>query len=234
MARMVPHLDEPRIDALTSKAEADFYRACREQLDDQVLVIHSLALIRLTSSGSHQDAEADFVVIDPRRGLVVVEVKGGGIEFNPQRGIWSPIGRDGTHAIKDPFRQGSDQKHAIIDFFKEDPRWKAIGASRVLCGHAVFFPDVSRIERLKLPSAPKQIIGSLPDTKDLSRWFASVFDYWRRNDARNEAPGRNGLSFFEALLCKPIRVLPLISRDLALEEEKRIELTRQKVVCYGL
>jgi hypothetical protein len=103
-------------------------------------------------------------------------VKGGGVEFDPQRGTWSSIGRDGAHPIKDPFRQGSDQKHAIIDFFKEDSRWKAIGGSRLLCGHAVFFPDVGRIERLKLPNAPKQIIGSLPDTKELSRWLASLFE----------------------------------------------------------
>jgi hypothetical protein len=83
---MVPDLDETRLNELNSKAEADFYRACRDQLDDQVLVIHSLALVRLTSVGSHEDAEADFVIIDPRRGLLVVEVTGGGIEFDPLRG----------------------------------------------------------------------------------------------------------------------------------------------------
>ena len=159
MARMVPQLDETHIEALTSKAEADFYRACRDQLDDQMLVIHSLALVRLTSSGSREDAEADFIIIDPRRGLLVIEVKGGGIEFDPLRGAWNSIGRYGTHTIKDPFRQASDEKHAIIDFFKEDPRWRSIGGSRLLCGHAVFFPDVSHVDHLKLPSAPKEIIG---------------------------------------------------------------------------
>src|SRR5438132_984182 len=60
MARMVPDLDEERLDELKSAAEADFYRACRDQLDEQVLVIHSLALVRLTAAGSREDAEADF------------------------------------------------------------------------------------------------------------------------------------------------------------------------------
>lgn len=228
MARMVPDLEEARLDALKSTAEADFYRACRDQLDEQVLVIHSLALVRLTAAGSREDAEADFVIIDPRHGLLVVEVKGGGIEFDPLKGAWTSIGRNGPNAIKDPFRQGSDQKHAIIDFFKESPRWKGIGGGRVLCGHAAFFPDVSHVDHLKLPSAPKQIVGSLPDIKNLSRWITSVFEYWGGTDSRNAPPGATGLSFFEALLCKPVLVRPLLSRELALEEEKRIELTRQQ------
>jgi hypothetical protein len=77
-------------------------------------------------------------------------------------------------------------------------------------------------------SAPKQIIGALPEIKVLPQWIASVFDYWCGSDSRNEAPGKSGLSFFETLLCKPIRVLPLVSRGLALEEKKRVELTRQQ------
>jgi Nuclease-related domain len=228
MARMVPDLDDVRLDALKSTAEADFYRACRDQLDTQVLVIHSLALVRLTAAGSREDAEADFVIIDPRRGLLVVEVKGGGIEFDPLKGAWTSIGRDGPHVIKDPSRQGSDQKHAIIDFFKESPRWKAIGGGRVLCGHAVFLPDVTHVDHLKLPSAPKQIVGSLPEMNRLSRWIASAFEYWGGADPRNAAPGNAGLAFFEEALCKPVLVRPLLSRELAFEEERRIELTRQQ------
>jgi UvrD-like helicase C-terminal domain/AAA domain/Nuclease-related domain len=228
VARMVPDLDEARLEALKSSAEADFYRACRDQLDNQVLVIHSLALVRLTAAGSREDAEADFVIIDPRHGLLVVEVKGGGIEFDPLKGMWTSVGRDGLNEIKDPFRQASDQKHAIIDFFKESPRWKAIGGGRVLCGHAVFFPDVHQADQLKLPSSPKQILGGLPEMKDLSHWIRSVFDYWGGTDPRNAPPGSAGLAFFETLLCKPVLVRPLLSRELALEEEKRIELTRQQ------
>jgi Nuclease-related domain len=228
MARMVPDLNESQLDALKSKAEADFYRACRGQLDNQVLVIHSLALVRLTAAGSREDAEADFVIIEPRRGLLVVEVKGGGIEFDPHAATWMSVGGSGTHLIKDPFRQASDQRHAIIDFFKEDHRWKATGGGRMLCGHAVFFPDVSRVDRLKLPNAPKQIVGGLKEMKCLSQWMAIAFDYWGGTDSRNIAPSKAGLAFLEALLCNPVRVRPLLSRDLALEEEKRIELTRQQ------
>jgi hypothetical protein len=228
MARMIPLLSEVRLDTFESKAEADFYRACRDQLVDQVLVIHSLALVRLTAAGSREDGEADFVVIDPKRGLLVIEVKGGGVEFNPQTGVWTSIGSNGTNVIKDPFRQGSDQKHAIIDFFREDPRWKAIGGGRMLCGHAVCFPDVNHADRLKLPSSPKQIVGTLPNVTDISRWITAVFDYWAGTDSRNEPPGKSGLAFFEALLCDPIRVRPLLARDLAVEEERRIELTRQQ------
>src|SRR4051794_11900744 len=97
MARMVPEFDEAQLDGLKSAAEGRFYRACRDQLDEHVLVIHSIALVRLTAAGSHEDAEADFVIIDSRRGLLVVEVKGGGIAFDPIKGTWTSLGRDGLN-----------------------------------------------------------------------------------------------------------------------------------------
>lgn len=77
MARMYPVLNGAALDGLSSQAEAKFYIACRDQLPSTNLIVHSLALIRLGGDGTRKDAEADFVIVDPVRGVLVVEVKGG-------------------------------------------------------------------------------------------------------------------------------------------------------------
>ena len=72
MARMVPELNDAQLKRVEgkSKAEAKFYRACRDQLDSNYLVLFSLALV-VEPGACPDDAEADFVVFDRRRGMLV-------------------------------------------------------------------------------------------------------------------------------------------------------------------
>jgi Nuclease-related domain len=85
------------------------------------LVVHSLALIRLDADRTRKDAGAVFVIVDPERGVLVVEVKGGRIDFDAGLGQWYSTGRSGRHAIKGPFRQATAQKHALT-YLRDDPR----------------------------------------------------------------------------------------------------------------
>jgi hypothetical protein len=48
---MIPALREEQLAAMRSKAEATFYIACRDNLGSDVVVIHSLALLRVTGAG---------------------------------------------------------------------------------------------------------------------------------------------------------------------------------------
>jgi hypothetical protein len=41
MATMRPELSEDRLQELSSRAEEKFFRACRDQLPDEILVVHS-------------------------------------------------------------------------------------------------------------------------------------------------------------------------------------------------
>lgn len=228
MARMYPALEGPALESLSSRAEAKFYVACRDQLPGTTLVVHSLALIRLGADGSRKDAEADFVIIDPNRGIVVVEVKGGAIDFDPASGKWSSTGRSGRHQIKDPFRQAMVQKHALLAYLRDDPRSRHGSVGRMLFAHAAMFPDADNLVRLRLPAAPPSIIGGRQHLADLRAWIRVVFDYWVGEAREHEAPGAAGVALCEQILCSPVSVRPLLASLLALEEAKRVELTRQQ------
>ena len=221
-------LDVSALSSLSSQAEARFYVACRDQLPPSTLVMHSLALIRLTGDGRPRDAEADFVIFDQSCGVMVVEVKGGGIEFDPRSGQWTSVGRTGQHPIKDPFRQAMSQKHALLSYVQDDPRYRQAGLGRLLFAHAVMFPDVDNIERIRMPSVPSAILGGRVQMGALPNWVSGVFEFWVGDGKREGAPGALGLQVLEKILCSPISVRPLLSLDLATEEAKRVELTRQQ------
>ena len=222
---MIPALREEQLTAMRSKAEATFYVACRDRLAPEVVVIHSLALLRLTGAGGREDSEADFIIIDPAKGVVVVEVKGGGVEFDPASGIWFSTGRNKRNKIKDPFRQAHDQKRALIDLVRKTP---AFTGRRLLFAHGAFFPDVDRVEAIRQPSIAPDMVGGRMHLSSLKAWLAALFNYWRGQDVRSVPPGSAGAAALERLLSGPIKVKPLIAKEIADEEAVRVTLTQQQ------
>src|SRR5687768_15373171 len=86
--------------------------------------------------GPARDGEADIVIVDPERGVIVVEVKSG----RPSRdhdGRW----HIGDHALPvSPFEQASTSAHVLHDKLVDLPDWPA--GLDPLVGHAVAFLDV--------------------------------------------------------------------------------------------
>jgi hypothetical protein len=227
MPRMRPELTEDELNILQPRAEARFYRACRAQLRHDLLILHSVALIRLTTNNTPEDGEADFVVCDERRGFLVIEVKGGGVSHDPVSGTWSSISRANTrHDIKDPFRQGVMQKREILRQIINHHRWPA--GKRVVAGHAAFFPDIDDCRPLCLPHAPAEIMGSRRDLSSLPAWIDLVFNYWKGQERSWQPLGKDGMGIIEDLFCRPIDVRPLVSTRLQEEEVIRIRLTQQQ------
>jgi hypothetical protein len=108
MARMIPALVEEQLRALRSRAEARFYLACREQLPENVVVIHSVSWVYRDGRGKLREGEADFTILIPESGVLAVEVKGGGVAFDSGVGRWYSVGHEGRrNEIKDPFKQAS-------------------------------------------------------------------------------------------------------------------------------
>jgi hypothetical protein len=228
MARMRPELREEELSELRSPAEAIVYRALRDQLPEDVLVIHSLGWIYKTQSNRIVEGEADFTVFSPAAGFLAIEVKGGGISFDAVTGKWSSIDRKGrAHAIKDPFRQASSERFAVLDQIRGHAEWQKWPGGKITAGHAVIFPDVDGKGPLIGPERPAEIIGVRLDLEDLPGWLAKAQQFW--NSSKSLTPlGILGMSLIEAIFCRSILVRPLLVQALRHEEERRIELTVQQ------
>jgi hypothetical protein len=210
---------------MPSHAEAELYEAFREQLPDDVLVLHSFAWLECPRGWPPRDAESDFVVLDPNRGILVVEVKGGSVLYDPQRG-WHGESRSGPFPITDPFEQGRKGKFAVLHELQENKRWPR---PKIVLGHAAFFPDITGKDQfVQRPDVVRAIVGDRTDIHSLDLWIRGVFAWWRGDGNQLRALGADGLSLAEEVFCSRIEVRPLLSQILAVEEEHRIELTEQQ------
>jgi hypothetical protein len=215
---------------IVSSAEVKLYEAC-ERLKGDFYIFHSVAWIS-RSEGEARDGEADFLVCHPKRGFLVIEVKGGRIEADYSNGHWTSIdGRNKRHIIKDPFQQGVKAKFGILAKLKEQKDWDRLGIRRVGMGHAAFFPDVSDGRRLQGPNAPPQIIGDASDLGNLENWLNAAFDYWADHGkgATTDSLGERGIHLMERYFARVVEARPLIATQLEQEERKRLELTDQQV-----
>ena len=105
MARLFPDTEKSRV-VFGSSAEERFYNECRTSLPDAWRVYYSLTLSNLERGEGLVDNEADFVLYHPSYGVLVIEVKGGRIGFDPTAGHFYTLNRhDERFTIKNPFLQ---------------------------------------------------------------------------------------------------------------------------------
>ncbi len=225
MARLYPLLTDSQLGELPSQAEATVYRCLRDQLDDSYFVIHSKSFVARRKDGGHKDGEADFVIFSAKSGLMIVEVKGGGVTYDPATG-WRSIDRMGrAHNIKDPVAQAKSQKYAILNQLQSNHLWAAMRL-RIPIGHAVLFPDIETNAAFRLPESPSAIIGCKSVLKDVSIWLKNVYQFWQGKD--HTPLGNEGLRVVEQILCQPIDVRPLLRDILDVDNKLRIRLTNEQ------
>jgi hypothetical protein len=94
---MVP--SQPDADAAVS--EKRVFDCLRDGLPQEWLVLHSRRFVLPGGRGSAiQEGEIDFLVLDPARGLLALEVKGGAVQCEGAK--WTSTEGGRVHRIDDP------------------------------------------------------------------------------------------------------------------------------------
>lgn len=158
MSRMLPSTLPPHSPA----SEYNVHKALATLPDDWT-VLHSVRW-QSTRGGRQGDGEADFVALNRKFGLIVVEVKGGDVDVI--NGVWTTINSATKEVveIKNPFRQATESKHALLSYLKD----QGLPTGQFTIAHAVAFPSIT-VDRAFGPAAPPEIIwdhSSLPAMED--------------------------------------------------------------------
>lgn len=221
---MIPNLTEEQLRGFRSRAEARFYVACRDQLPAGVVVVHSASWIYRDARGRLREGEADFTILDPKEGVLAVEVKGGGVAFDSSTGRWFSVDREGRrHEIKDPFKQALGERYALLDQITGHATWRKWAGRRLTLGHAVMLPDISDSTPILGPDRPKEIIGVSVDIPSVAQWLERAIRFWKRPE--DDALGVQGGRLVEDILCKSIEVRPALRATLDDAEQQRLRLT---------
>ncbi|NEJ24587.1 AAA family ATPase [Rhizobium leguminosarum] len=210
------------------------YAALRDQLDDDYLVLHSVAWIAKPKGEGPRDGEVDFLICHPRHGLLVIEVKGGRIDLDYAVKRWTSTDRLGiVHEIHNPFDQARRGKYGILEKLKENPLWQKLAVGRFAIGHAIFVPDVGDGGRLRGPDAPSEIIGDRNDLTALAPWVELAIQYWASQPGDNQHAnviGTRGVEAARKIFARVASTRPLLSARLEDEEQERITLTDRQAV----
>lgn len=208
-------------------AEIKVYKAFKS-LDNEYRIFYSTSWQQKRIYHAAEDGEADFVLAHPKMGVIVFEVKGGGIVFNANKGEWSSRDRNGNvHLIKDPVKQASKSKSALLEKLKSLPGWDN---NRFLnMGHAVIFPDIFVTENYLKQDLPKEIIVDHQDLENLNKVIPTIMSYYSSGDLKTGNLGNDRLERLEKLLARSFNITTPMGVEFDYLEEKLIHLTEDQM-----
>lgn len=164
MARMFPSdIDSENV----TDSEMDVFYALRDRLDDSYTVFHSYNILPRNFRGNLIDGEIDFLIFSPRHGILVFEVKGGSIRYEPENGRWF---QNNNPAKESPFDQAARNVRAVLEFLKKN----FDGRAPVYVGKAVCFPDVN-VAFYNLPAFAEGITLIGPQLRDINGAVTALF-----------------------------------------------------------
>jgi hypothetical protein len=187
----------------------------------------------LRENGRVREGEADIVIGDPERGILVIEVKAGEIRRDDEGRWWA-----GPHALpRSPFEQAADSRHSLIDKLLELPGWPA--RLTPISGHAVAFPHVEMDTmrgRLGL-LGPDVDAGLIADQStfvdndegraELGSFVDRAFETWS-GASKTQPPGKVAIDLLVATMSSPFEITPMLRNEIAEGESKVLKLTAEQ------
>ena len=163
------------------RAERILFDGFKELLNDEIIIYYSknwrnFQIDKYNRNSIFINGEADFIIIWPTYGILIIECKGGGIEIN--NGDFFTTDRNSQKIkIKNPYKQAYESRYRIIEHIlhkKLLQRNKFELTQSILDG--VFFPQSKRSNFGALDIDKKfQKTGFEDSLNNLSSWLKSVF-----------------------------------------------------------
>ena len=228
MARLIPDVD---VESIGIKPERDVARALIDTLPDNVSVYHSYPWLNADRDDRNRkqrlrEGEADFVILIPEIGFLILEVKGGWIEFDPENRSWGRrLPNGGLRSIKDPFEQARTNTHVIKEKIVQT---SFPGENLPPCtfGYSVVFPDCEYHGSLP-PGCENATIMTAKDLPFMAQRIPSTLRKWCRIDKPIPMNG-DQLTGVKRGLNSNFRLIPLLSRQIEEDEEKLVQLTDEQ------
>jgi hypothetical protein len=182
------------------------------------------------SPAGRAQGEADVVICHPKKGVLVLEVKTGGIEIDAaQDAVWSIDRKGARHRIDDPLKQAQASARHILDLGKRDatlsPSNKGLP---VPVGGAAVLPHVRWKKELPL-RWPEDLVLDAGDLTELRTAVDRAFTYWAtRFPPRGVLDTAQWRRLNQVLSPRTARAMTL-KATLEAEEKELVELTNQQI-----
>ena len=199
MAKMIPQTPMPG-EFNGSYGEEKVYEALKS-LPDEYIVFHSVHWQKRKVSGSVTWGEADFTIFNPKRGLLVIEVKSGGIRHDDNGWHQTNTLTNVENRMKDPLAQAERSKFTFVDLLAEQEE----SFHSYWVESAVWFPAVGAVEQIGSmpPSYAAEIVLTEKDLRSPKYSIERIFEYYGMEEKRffNENDERNVVNILSPSFC---------------------------------
>ena len=237
--RMLPNYVKPS----SFDSERRVFRFLRETEEDgSCICFHSL---NLPEHAYKAVAELDFVVLS-RWGIIVLEVKGGGVSCDENR-IWTTTDRfRKTHRLAEsPFEQARSGMYAL-----KEKLTKLLGDDPVIArtsfGYGVIFPDCTFDPAYRGLEDEQTIADeNLMSTESIGQFVRTLQRYWRDKHRIDKPLSEHDIRIFGKVIRPEFELVPsLDSRIRGLEEAVErltdeqyrfldVAQANPRALCYG-
>lgn len=215
---------------LPAQVRADRYRAAEVKVYDRLkavlgpdwTVFYSRPWLGLTATGGERDGECDFIIVHPRRGFLAVEVKGGGVSYDPALDVWTSRDRDNIrHRISNPVDQARKAKYELNKRLEVQKGWPA--GRNIRMRHGVIFPDVKAPPGHLGADKPRDLFCCRDDMSRIADWVTDRLAGGDEDDL-----GRDAIQVIERLLAAPFTLKVPLASTIADDEAVIAALTPQQ------
>jgi len=204
----------------------------RAVLPDDVEVLANVHWL-LREHGADKPGEADVVIGDADRGILVLEVKAGDIRRDDQGTWWAGPNR----LDRSPFRQAADNRYALVRKLQELPDWPA--TLRPIAGEGIALPDVD-LDSLKrragglgldvdedLIADQSSFLDDAEGHAELRAFIDRAFQLWGEKGGERP-PGRQAIDLLRRTLFEPFAVRSLLRNEIRAGQPELRALTENQ------
>lgn len=230
MARMIPSVME---NDNGSWGEKRVFEELKAKLSSEYTVFHSVRWNDRNEKQTVVWGESDFTVFHPTKGIIVIEVKSGGIECINDH--WSYIRTDNgeKHDMKNPLKQADRSKYRFKELIDEVLRTEetlAQGEKTDYClvESAVWFPSVGRRDVIgKMPMEFKPDIVLLEDALEKPEEYIDKIYEFYHGRTHTKLSAQHAEDIINAF-APHYRVMPSLRSKREEQEDMFIRLTREQ------
>ncbi len=182
----------PTEPKFTTASERDVWQTLRAQLPADAFLIANLRL-----SDQNKNHEIDVLALLPGLGAVVLEVKGGDVQWDVERG-WT-VSRNGVRTAVNPVEQARDAMYAARARVKRDPRWQ--DRPHLRWAHGVVTPYTRVSEGFDPPDLDRWMLHDRDDQATLAERLRVQLS--RTSHKGTELPDSDDLALIAEILTRP-------------------------------
>lgn len=221
-----------------SNAERKLFDALRDHLHADYTVIWSIpwTIRRDPGKGGALDGEVDFLLLHPQKGILNVEVKGGGVGYDGTRHEWYTVDRYNKRYVIDPFDQATKCMHTMIKKLQNEAASLLVrkACQKAVFGRAVFFPDIASSQVTNRPIIPEDFVlcREALQPLNLEHELDKIYKFWKRD--YNQPIGSKVISEIVAMYAPNWYIRPPLINEFEDEERQLKQLTEGQFAVLGI